>query len=130
MATAPVFFATPFATQGQVSAANANLDGSGTLVDIVAVQAAALKVETIKVKALVTTTAGMIRIYLHDGSSTRLWRELPVAAITKSASVASFEGSIDCSRPEDLLVLPVGWKLQASTERAEAHNIFVEGGLA
>ncbi len=130
MAVAPIFFATPFAKQGQVSAANANLDGSGTIVDIVGVQATELKIETIRAKALVTTTAGMLRFYLHDGSATRLFRELPVTANTKSASNPAFEGSLDFSRPEDVLILPVGWKLQASTEKAEAHNIHVFGGLA
>ena len=130
MATAPIFFATPFAAQAQISAANTNLDGSGTVVDLFAVQAAALKVERINVKAIVTTTAGMIRIFAHDGTNTRLIRELAVDAITKSATVAAFSASLDFTRPEDLLVLPVGWQLKASTEKAEAFNLATIGALA
>ncbi len=131
MATAPVFFATPFVQQSQISAANTNLDGSGTVVDAVSAQSAALKIERIAIKAIVSTlVAGMVRFFLHDGTNARLVREVEVPVITKSASVPAFAASVDCTRPEDIIVVPAGWTLKAATEKADTFNVHVFGALA
>lgn len=130
MATAPLFFATAFAAHGQISAANTNLDGSGTLATIVSAQASALKIERIGIKAEATTTAGMVRLFLDDGSNTWLWREVDVSAITPSATVKAFSAEVDLSQAGDVLVLPAGWLLKAATEKAETFTVHVVGGLA
>jgi hypothetical protein len=110
---------------GQVTAANANRDGTGTLVDIVTAGQMGTLIELIHVHAIVTTTAGMVRLFLYDGVNNRLYAEIPVAAVTPSASVAAFEAEYIPTKP---LVLPTGWKLKAATEKAEAMNVVATGG--
>lgn len=125
MASAPSFTSAPRIGMGQVSAANTNRDGTGTLVDILTGVAAGTKVLEVTVRATVTTTAGMVRLYLYDGSNTRLFDEIAVAAITPSASLAAFT----YTRRYDNLVLPTGsWVLKASTHNAEAMNVIALGG--
>lgn len=125
MASAPSFAATPRQGIGQVTAANTNRDGTGTLVDILVAGASGSRIEQIVVQAVVTTTAGVVRLFLNDGTNTRLYKELLVTAITPSATVEAFRTTFS---PSFGLVLPTGWTLKASTHNAEAFNVFAVGG--
>lgn len=121
MSASPSYVGTPKTYQGQLTAANTNRDGTGTVVTIATAGANGLRIDDITIKAQVTTTAGMVRLFIHDGTNYRLWKEVPVTAITVSATVAAFEASlIDLA-----LILENGWSLRASTEKAEAINVIV-----
>jgi PKD repeat protein len=111
----------------QVSAANANRDGSGTVVTVYTAGAYGGRIERIALKAVVTTTAGMVRLFLQSGGVTRLIHEELVAAITPSATVAAFSANI--SGGAFPLVMQPGAVLIACTEKAEAINVVpVEAG--
>jgi len=106
-----------------VSAANVNRDGTGTIVTVCAGVAAGSRVSSVTVKAAVTTTAGMIRLYLSTdtGTTWRLYREIPVTAITVSASQPTF---YDRREFDDLVLFGATDLLGASTHNAEAINVF------
>lgn len=124
--TTPLFTQTARIGMAQVSAANANLDGTGTIVAIVAGVAGGTRIDLIRVKAEVTTTAGTVRLFLKDATNTWLWAEIDVDAVTPASSTASFSAELV---PTDPLVLPdATWSLQASTEKAETFTIFAFGG--
>lgn len=110
---------------GQVSTANTNLDGTGTIATIVTAGSAGSLIELVRVKAVVTTTAGMVRLFIHDGSNARLYKEIAVTAITPSGTVQSFEAEYEPTTP---LVLQSGYSLRASTNNAETFNIIATGG--
>lgn len=118
----PIFGLTPVVGMGQVTAANPNRDGTGALVVLFTAGVNGARVDYVVVKAIVTTTAGMIRIYISDGVNIRLWDELSVAAIVPSGTVQAFRGVVQLG-----FQLPVGYSIQASTENAEAANCFVHG---
>ena len=110
---------------GQVTAANTNRDGTGTIATILTAGAEGTLIEMVRVQAVGTTTAGMIRLYIHDGSNARLWAEILVTAITPSGTVEAWEGEYVPTKP---LVLPTGYSLRASTHNAETFNVFALGG--
>lgn len=125
MATSPTFTGTPRVGIGALSAANTNRDGTGTIVDVLTGVAAGTKVFEVRVQATATTTAGMVRIYLYNGTTYSLFDEIPVAAVTGSASVAEFEAV----RTYGNLILPsASYKLSAATHNAETINVIVSGG--
>lgn len=121
------YAATPRAAVAQVSAANTNRDGTGTLVSVITGAATGTRVDDLVIQATGTTTAGMIRLFLSlDGGTTnRLIREIPVAAITPSATVQAFNTQLF-----DLaLLLPnASALLRASTHNAETFNLIVSRG--
>ena len=125
--TSPIFPLTPVIGVGQVSAANTNRDGTGTIVDVLTGATEGTRVHRITIKAIVTTTAGMIRLYIYNTTNTRLWKEILVTALTVSATVAGFEYTLELTG-ELALHLPNGYKLQASTHNAETFNVVAEGG--
>jgi phosphoglycerol transferase MdoB-like AlkP superfamily enzyme len=123
MANAPIFTDTPIIGVAQVSAANTNLNGTGTIVTVVTGSTNGTKITEIQVKAIVTTTAGMVRFYIYDGVNTRLFYEVLVSAITPSATVSAFYASVPLSN----LILPSTYEIRASTEKAETFNIIAYG---
>jgi hypothetical protein len=125
MSAAPTFTSTPRVGSGLVSAANTNRDGTGTLVDILTGVTAGTKVTEVDITAIVTTTAGMIRLYIYDGTNTRLFDEITVAAATVSASVP---GSRTVRQYANLILPSASHVLRASTHNAEAHHVIAFGG--
>lgn len=124
MATVPNFTKTPVMGIANISAANTNRDGTGTIVDVITGAAVGTRIERITVVATGTTTAGVVRLYLFDGTNTRLLREVLVTAITASVTVSPFLSILT----NQSLSLPSGSKLRASTNNAEAFNVIAEGG--
>lgn len=125
--TTPIFTLSPLVNGGQVSTANTNRDGTGTLATLYTVGADGGRIDYVRAKATVTTTAGMVRIFVStDGGTTkRLWAEMIVTAITVGASTAAWEGEFVPTRP---LLLPASAVVYASTHNAEAINVFAHGG--
>lgn len=127
MANSPSFVATPTIDLGTISTANPARDGTGTIISIASGTTNGKRIHKITIKAIVTTTAGMVRIFIHDGSNYFLWREITIAANTVSATNPAVESEIQLFG-EDALVLPNGYSLQFSTEKSETFKIIVEGG--
>ncbi len=124
--TTPIYPATPKTWQGQVTAANTNRDGSGSIVTVVTGAANGSRIDRVRVKSTVTTTAGLARLWisLNAGTTWRLYTEISVSAITVSASTAAFESTY--LTPD--LLLPDGSALLGATmEKAEATNFIAHG---
>ena len=127
MAANPTFTSTPRVGYGQVSAANTSRDGTGTLVTLLTGAAAGTKVFEIAAQATVTTTAGMVRIFLSldSGTTKRLIDEMSIAAATVSASV---KGTRIATTYSNLVLPDASAVLYASTHNAEAINVAAFAG--
>ena len=123
--TSPVFTLTAVCAMGTVSTANTGRDGSGTVVTIWTPGADGGRLDYVRVQATGTTTVGVVRLFVYDGSLYFLWKELLVTAITPSTTVEAF--SIEFV-PTEPLALPTGYSLRASTHNAETFKVFAHGG--
>jgi hypothetical protein len=119
MATAPQYAATPKCGIATISTANTNRDGTGTIGDVLTTGAAGSRIERLVLQAQGTTTAGMIRLYIHNGTAYKLWREIPVTALTPSGTTAAWTYELQLYD----FVLPTGYKFAASTNNAETFNV-------
>jgi hypothetical protein len=103
-----------------LSTANANRDGTGTLVDVVTAPVNGCIIEEVTMAATGVTNAGMLRVFIFDGTNSRLEREVTVEAIpSPSGTVRAFQKSF---RPTGLK-LTTGQKLQMSTHLAETFHV-------
>ena len=130
MATQAQYAATPKCGVGQVSVANTNRDGTGTIATIFSAGANGSRVDAIDLKSVGTTTAGMIRLFVHDGANARLLTEVPVTAITPSGTLPSWEVQLNTNTITQVLplLLPAGYSLRAATNNAETFNVIALGG--
>ncbi len=122
MSSSPTFTSTPRTVAINVASGNTGRDGSGTPTALITGAAAGTKVLEIVAQATVTTTAGMVRIFIttDNGSNIRLFDEFPIAVATVSASVAGIRVSKTYS---NLLLADANAKLYATTHNSESINV-------
>ena len=121
MSTSAQYASTVQSAQGQVSVANTNRNGTGTIVTIFTAGSSGSRIDDIYITATATTTAGVVRLFLNDGTNTYLWKEILVSATTPSTTVAVWSYAL----LSQALVIKTGWSLRASTNNAETFNIQV-----
>lgn len=121
MATTAQYASTVQNASAQVSTANTNRNGTGTIVSVMTGATNGTRIDDIYIVATGTTTAGVVRLFISDGSNIRLWQEIIVPAITPSTTVQVFSQALINVG----LILENGWSLQASTNNAETFNILV-----
>ena len=118
----PIFVQTVQVSQDSTATANTARDGSGTISTLLTAGANGSKVFTIVVNFEVTTTAGTIRLYVSDdaGSTWGMFEEIPVSAITVSASQPAFrwEKSYD-----NLVLSATNGKIGFAPHNAEAVTV-------
>jgi len=125
MASNPAFAVTPKVGMAQVSVANSNRDGTtGTYVTVITGASTGTRIAEVTIEPTVTTTAGMVRLFLFDGTNTRLWDEITVSAVVPSATV---KAARVVTLYNNLLLPNASWQLKASTENANAINVFAMG---
>jgi len=135
MATTAQYTAQPIINYVQISTANTNRDGTGTLGTLItgpstaAANGVGERINRIIVEATGTTIAGMVRFFisLDGGTTKRMIAEKVVSAITVGAAVAAFRTEV----PELVgFILPGGGNavIYVSTHNAETFNIICESG--
>jgi hypothetical protein len=105
-----------------ISTANSNLDGTGTLGTVLTAASNGTLVKRITVKAQGNVTQGMVRLFVYDGTNTRLLEEILIPAVTQGSTEMSFEQTIECNYR-----LQATYVLKASTQNAETFNVIAEG---
>lgn len=127
--TQPIFVLTPVLAAVRLTTGNANRDGSGTLTTLLTGATNGTRVDRIVVAANVTTTAGMVRFFIDDGSGTiKLIKEIAVTAVTPSGSVAAFTSEWVRADTLPLLVLPSAFILKCATNNSEQCDVTCYGG--
>lgn len=124
----PIFVQAPRSAIGSLATANTNRDGSGTIATVWTAGSNGSRIDHIDIQAYGTTTAGVIRLYIYDGSTAMLWKEILVTAITPSTTLAAWSYTLDCTLGQNLLVLQSGYSLRASTHNAENFRCSAIGG--
>ena len=130
MTTQANYASTPRCAMAQVSTANTARDGTGTIATVFTAGSSGSRIERVVVEATGTTTAGMVRLFINDGTNSRLYYELPIPAITPSGTVAAANASVSTVSAPSLMpiVIPTGFSLRASTNNAETFNVIAIGG--
>lgn len=116
-----------------IATANTNRDGTGTVPtlvtagsqDAVEVTKGGSVVTMIRYQATVTTTVGVVRVFLHNGVAFFLLKEMLVPARVPSTTVEAASGEFVPTEP---IKLPPGWSIRVSTHNAENFNVFAFGG--
>lgn len=124
MAAEPAFAVTPRIGTVNIATANTNRDGTGAIATLITGASTGTRISEIVIKARVTTTAGQVRVFLHDGTNFFFFDEIAVAAATVSATVQGARVSTTYAN----LVLPsASWSIRVSTNNAESTDVSAFG---
>lgn len=139
--TNPIYPSVVRAPRVSIATANTARDGTGTLGTLYTCPGTAATppttpgaiVQSITIQATGTTTAGMVRIFHHDGTNFSIIREIAVSALTPSATVKAF--GIPTSEGADVngrlilnKLLEPGHGIRVSTHNAETFIVTADIG--
>jgi hypothetical protein len=127
LAVDPQFAATVSLGAALLGAVETNLQVPTTTSVIVTAAANGTKIEEIVVHATTTslaatTSAGLVYVFLYDGTTYHLYDAIPVTAVTGSSTVAPFRAS----RTYTNLWIKSGWSLRASQSANSTSILKVE----
>ena len=138
--TIPIFPVTPKIGFGKVLTANAATDGTGTTVEVFAAGVNGAKIDQIKVRALGTNVATVLRFFINNASTptvaanNTLIHEETMAATTLSQVAALADKDVLISKGADAVTpipyLPAGYKVLVAvgTTIAAGLQVTVHGG--
>lgn len=117
MATDPIFAATPNLGAAIIGTLESSLTVPVNASTILTAGASGTLLLQINCEAVTTslapvTVAGLVYLFLYDGSTYNLFDTMSVSAVTGSATVAPFAATPKTYSPG--LVLKTGWSLRAS----------------
>src|SRR5262245_51911187 len=132
--TNPVFIELPRCWAVTISSADTSLTAPTTSGTVLTAGTDGSLVECVRIKAVGTTTAGMVRLFLYDPGNPVYWLldEIAVTALTPSATTASFAATWTPPTPTGggpgMLPVPANWQLRITTHNAEAFDVVALGG--
>lgn len=108
----------------QISTANSNLDGTGSMGALITGALNGTLLKSLFIKAITNTSQGMIRFFVVDpsGFTVRMLLEIPVPANNKASINKAFETRIDLD-----FTLAANYTLNVSTQNADTFNVIAEG---
>jgi hypothetical protein len=125
--TVPIFVLTPKEPKTRIATLNTGRDGTGTLGTLTTAGANGAFYKGIRWQAEVTTTAGVIRIFIQTAGAGNfeLIKEMLVPAVTPGVTIEAASGEW---YPTAGIVLGAGDLLCASTQIAETFSVWAMGG--
>lgn len=124
MATAPNFAATPRFGGVSISTADTSRTAPTNVGTVFTAGSSGSRIDEVTITAAGTSTANVVRLFIHTGSTYYLLQEVLISAITPSASVDSFTTTLTFNS----LVIPSGHSLRATTNNAETYHVSAFGG--
>lgn len=111
MAAAPAYAPTPVLWAGLVPAtADTSWTAPSNVTNLGSAGASGTKLVQVDVIPAGTTVAGLVNVFLYDGSAYHLLESVTIAAATLSATA----GPVKQSFTYDNVVLPSGWSLRVT----------------
>lgn len=124
MATTPAFASTPKTGVVSIGTADTSRTTPTSVGTVFSAGSSGSRIDEVSVVAAGTTTAGVVRLFVYNGSAYFLLREVLVSAITPSTSTAVFSQTLGFNN----FVLPTGYSLRATTNNSDIFHITAFGG--
>lgn len=138
--TTPIFPLTPKCSWGTIATANTAKDGTGTVVTVFTAGANGARIDQIKVRALGSNVATVMRFFINNGSANStpannsLVHEKTLAATTLSETSELVDNDVIILKGSDYVCpipyLPAGYKINVTlgTTVAAGLHVTVSGG--
>ena len=127
MATAPAFVSTARLTVASLSAANTNLDGSGTITSLISGVAAGTRVLEIDAQCSATSAAALVNLFIStdSGSTWKLFDQIAITAATVSNTV---KGNRNTATYQNLILPGTAYSIGCTTTIAQATQVYALAG--
>ena len=110
MSSSPAYAATPNIGSQLLTNSDASYTAPSVVSTLLTAGANGTRVNRVVVKAVATTVAGKLLLWLYDGTTYHLYDEFDITAVTLSTTVDAFR----VERAYYDLVMKTGWSLRAT----------------
>jgi hypothetical protein len=121
MAANAQYAATPRVGSALLTTADTSLTAPSTVGTVLAAGASGTRIDYIDIQGVATTAAGIINLFLFDGTNYILWNQVPVIAVTSGTTAVAFQAVLSSNSNANImpLTLPTTWSLRATTSTAQ-----------
>lgn len=121
MAASAQYASTPKVGSALLSTADTSLTAPSTVGTVVTAGSSGTRIDYIDIQGVATTIAGIINLFLFDGSNYILWQQVPVIPVTSGTTATAFQALLSSNSNANImpLTLPTGWSLRATTTIAQ-----------
>lgn len=121
MSTSAQYASTPKFGSATLTTADTSLTAPTTVGTIVSAGASGTRIDYIDIQGVATTVAGLINLFVYDGTTYVLWQQVPVIAITSSTTAPAFSAVLSSNSNANImpLTLPTGYSLRAAASVAQ-----------
>lgn len=121
MSTSAQYASTPKFGSATLTTADTSLTAPTTVGTVLTAGASGSRIDYIDIQGVATTVAGLINLFVYDGTTYILWQQIPVQAITSSTTVPAFTVLLSSNTNANAmpLNLPTGYSLRATTSVAQ-----------
>jgi hypothetical protein len=121
MSATAQYASTPRFGSATLTTADTSLTAPTTVGTILAAGSSGTRIDYIDIQGVATTVAGLINLFVFDGTNYILWQQVPVIAITSSTTAVAFSALLSSNGNANFmpLTLPTGYSLRATTTVAQ-----------
>ena len=121
MATSAQYASTPVFGSATLTTADTSLTAPATVGTVLTAGASGTRIDYIDIQGVATTVAGLINLFVFDGTNYILWTQVPVQAVTSSTTAPAFQVFLSSNGNSNImpLTLPTGHSLRAAASVAQ-----------
>ena len=121
MATSAQYASTPVFGSVNLTGSDTSLTAPVTIGSILTAGASGTRIDYIEIQGVATTVAGLVNLFVYDGTNYLLWQQVPVQAVTSSTTAPAFAFALSSNGNANImpLNLPTGYSLRAAISVAQ-----------
>jgi hypothetical protein len=121
MSTTAQYASTPKVGSALLTTADTSLTAPTTVGTVLSAGASGTRIDYIEIQGVATTVAGLINLFIYDGSTYILWQQIPVLAVTSSTTAPAWFSVLSSNSNANImpLTIPTGYSLRATTSVAQ-----------
>jgi hypothetical protein len=121
MSTSAQYASVPKIGSALLTTADTSLTAPTIVGTVFTAGASGSRIDYIDVQGVATTVAGIVNLFIFDGTNYFLYTQVPIQAVTSSTTAAAFTTVISSNTNANILPinLPTGYSLRATTSTAQ-----------
>jgi hypothetical protein len=131
MSTSAQYASVPRIGSATLTTADTSLTAPTTVGTILTAGASGTRIDYIDIQGVATTVAGIVNLFVYDGTNYILWTQVPVIAVTSSTTAPAFQATLSSNVNSNImpLILPTGYSLRAAVSVTQTGlRVSAQGG--
>ncbi len=121
MSTTAQYATTPVFGAALLTTADTSLTAPTTVGTVITAGASGTRIDFIDIQGVATTVAGIVNLFIYNGTTYHLWQQIPIVAVTSSTTAIAFSTTCSTNNCPNVMpiIIPTGYSLRATTTIAQ-----------